>query len=207
MKIIEKPLNWAYALTPRSMTTHLILHHAAGEGSVDTIHALHLKNGWAGIAYHYYVRRDGTIFRGRPENMRGGHTTNWNYCSIGVCFEGNFENEKMSPPQEKAGAELVADIVSRHPGITVGRHRDYGQTACPGKNFPFEDMLKGGSFEPEDRDAEHETEPDGWAKASCDWAVKNGIFVGDGSGDFRWRSSVSRQELAAVLFRALGKLK
>ncbi|MEG2814868.1 MAG: peptidoglycan recognition family protein, partial [Oscillospiraceae bacterium] len=201
MNVIEKNLKWAYALTPRSTTTHLIIHHAAGEGSVENIHAFHLAKGWAGIAYHYYVRRDGTVYRGRPENMRGGHTTNWNYCSIGACFEGNFEGEKMSAAQEKAGAELIADIVSRHPGITVGRHRDYGQTACPGKNFPFDEMLKGGNFEPEGTDAEHEAEPDAWAKVGCDWAVKNGLFVGDGTGNFHWHDTMTRQELANVLMR------
>ena len=69
--------------------------------------------------------------------MRGGHTTNWNYCSIGVCFEGNFETEQMLAAQIAAGRELVEDIVARYPSIVIGRHSDFGQTACPGKNFPL----------------------------------------------------------------------
>ena len=200
MKINETDLKWAYGLTPRSLTSHLIIHHAAGEGSVEAIHNYHLSRGWAGIAYHYYVRRDGSVYRGRPENMQGGHTTNWNWCSIGICFEGNFENEQMSDAQKKTGAELVADIVSRYPSIVVGKHSQYGATSCPGKNFPFDEIVYGTGSEPEDN-AEETEEPDAWAKADCEWSVESGLFLGDGNGRFRWRDSVSRQELAVLLRR------
>lgn len=136
MKVISSDFKWAYALTPRSVTTHLILHHAgASSATAAGIHAYHLSKGWAGIAYHYFVAKSGEIYSGRPENMRGGHTTNWNYCSIGVCFEGNFETEQMPEAQIAAGRELVADIAARYPSIVIGRHSDFGQTACPGKNF------------------------------------------------------------------------
>ena len=139
MNVIEEKYNWAYPLTRRNRTTLLVLHHEAGSGSTaQQIHNYHrYTNGWAGIAYHYYVRKDGTIYRGRPENMIGGHCLGYNSCSIGICFEGNFENETMGQTQINAGWELIADILRRYPGITVRRHKDLNQTACPGKNFPF----------------------------------------------------------------------
>ncbi|NLH00941.1 MAG: N-acetylmuramoyl-L-alanine amidase, partial [Clostridiales bacterium] len=90
--VINKDYDWAFPLTKRELTTHLILHHAAASKTTpDSIHAYHLSKGWAGIAYHYFIAKDGKIYRGRPENMRGGHTSNWNYCSFGICFEGNYE--------------------------------------------------------------------------------------------------------------------
>ena len=144
MKVISNNYKWAYALTPRTVTTHLILHHAAASSATaDGIHAYHLSKGWAGIAYHYFVSKKGEVYCGRPENMRGGHTTNWNYCSIGICFEGNFETEQMSAAQLEAGKELVVDITSRYPSIVVGKHSDFGQTACPGRNFPYDKMVSG----------------------------------------------------------------
>lgn len=200
MKVIDAGLKWAYGLTPRSLTSHLIIHHAAGEGPVEAIHNYHLSLGWAGIAYHYYVRKDGSVYRGRPENMRGGHTTNWNWCSIGICFEGNFETEHMPEAQKTAGQELVADIVSRFPSIVVGKHSEYGATSCPGKFFPYEDIINGTKTEPE-KNPEDRAEPDEWAEESCLWAVEKGIFLGDGSGNFRWRDAVTRQELAVLLRR------
>ena len=154
MNIIEEKYNWAYPLTPRRTTTLLVLHHEAGSGSTaQQIHNYHKNvNGWAGIAYHYYVRKDGTIYRGRPENMIGGHCLGYNSCSIGICFEGNFENETMNQAQISAGWELIQDILRRYPGITVRRHKDLNQTACPGRNFPF-DVLTG-NYKPTKEDAD-----------------------------------------------------
>ena len=139
MNIIEERYDWAYPLTRRRATTLLVLHHEAGSGSTaQDIHRYHrYSNGWAGIAYHYYIRKDGSIYRGRPENMIGGHCLGYNSCSIGICFEGNFEHETMGQAQINAGWELIADILRRYPGICVRRHKDLNQTACPGRNFPF----------------------------------------------------------------------
>jgi N-acetyl-anhydromuramyl-L-alanine amidase AmpD len=182
------------------VTTHLILHHAGASGATaQAIHEYHLSKGWAGIAYHYYVRKSGEIVRGRPENTRGGHTTDWNYCSIGVCFEGNFEAETMPDVQMTAGRKLVADIVSRYPSIVIGKHSQFGQTVCPGKNFRYDEIISA-KTEPTDS-AETGTEPDVWAKDACEWATGLGIFVGDGSGDYRWRDAVTRQEFAVLLKR------
>lgn len=203
MTVNEQKYVWAYGLTPRSTTTHLILHHSAGSGSAEDIHSYHRSLGWAGIAYHYYIRRDGSIWRGRPENMRGGHTTNWNWCALGVCFEGNFETEHMSQAQLQAGRELVADIVRRYPAITVGVHRDYQQTACPGKNFPLGDILK---TEPAGS-AEDTSAPSPWAEEACRAMAELGVFRGDGSSDFRWHDEITREETAVLLHRLMGTLQ
>ncbi len=202
MTVIEKDYNWAYALTPRNVTTHLILHHAAAsKASADGIHAYHLSLGWAGIAYHYFVTKEGQILRGRPEKMRGGHTTNWNYCSIGICFEGDFEQEQMSEQQFKAGQELINDIAERYPSIVIGKHSAFGATACPGGNFPFERIIHKNTQEPPDNCAEDKTQPDAWAKDACQWAIEKGVFFGDGNGGYRWHDRVTRQELALILMR------
>ena len=53
--------NWSY----RSGTSEIILHHAeASHASVEDINQWHLERDWAGIGYNYYVRKDGTIWRG-----------------------------------------------------------------------------------------------------------------------------------------------
>ena len=95
MKIKETTFNFVNGLSKRSSTKYIILHHRAGNGDVMSIHSQHLGQGWAGIGYHFYVRKDGNVYSGRPINMVGGHTTNYNSVSVGVCFEGNFEKENM----------------------------------------------------------------------------------------------------------------
>lgn len=133
------------SMNNRAKTTLLVLHHAAATTcTVEDIHRWHINNGWSGIGYHFFVRKDGTVYEGRPINAVGAHAYNYNSISIGICFEGNFENEKMRSAQKKAGKELVTYVRQKYPTITkVVGHRDLMPTACPGKNFPFDEIAKG----------------------------------------------------------------
>lgn len=141
MDILNAGLSFAYNPGLRTADRELIVHHAAGNGSVEAVHRQHLQNGWCGIAYHYYVRKDGSVWYGRPEAWKGGHTLNHSQA-LGVCFEGNFETEAMGAAQRLAGRALVADIAARYPGIAIRRHREVNATACPGGHFPFEEILE-----------------------------------------------------------------
>lgn len=40
-----------------------------------------------------------------------------------------------------------------------------------------------------------------WSAEARDWAVAQGLFVGDADGNFRWKDNVTREELAVVLQR------
>lgn len=123
----------------------IILHHRAGNGDVESIHKQHMAQGWWGIGYHYYIRKDGSIWRGRPEQWVGSHagsSNDYNKHSIGICFEGNFEVEPMTDAQVQSGRELIADIESRYSIYQILGHKDVAKTACPGKNFRMDDLLK-----------------------------------------------------------------
>lgn len=142
LNIVQPKYAWAYPATLRTETKYIVLHHVGAVGSFtpEQIHAEHLKKGWRGIGYNYYVRKDGTIYHGREENAAGGHTLNYNTVSIGVCFEGNFEIETMPDVQKQAGQKLIADILTRYPNAKPIRHSGLNATACPGKHFPFADI-------------------------------------------------------------------
>ncbi len=131
----------------RKVTELLVLHHqgATARQTVKQIHDYHKNSkGWAGIGYHFYVRTTGEIFEGRPIEYVGAHAYGHNNNSIGICFEGNFEIEKMSEAQKEAGKWLVSYILNKYPTIkTIKGHRDLMATACPGKNFPFAEIAKG----------------------------------------------------------------
>lgn len=147
MNIIEKTYKWTKPLGKRSATDLLILHHSGTTTCTpDGVHSSHVGNGWAGIGYHYLVRKDGTIYRGRPEDTVGAHAYGANSHSIGVCFEGNYQMEPNMPAaQLAAGQALVADIKRRW-GITkVIGHKDVAgsTTDCPGKYFPLAAIASG----------------------------------------------------------------
>ena len=141
MNIIESGISFR-GLSNRSRTTRIILHHAAkATCSVQDIQRWHLANGWAGIGYHFFVRKDGNIYRGRPENTVGSHVTGANADSIGICFEGNYEAEASMPQaQVNAGKELVAYLKNKYRINTVKAHRDIGASSCPGRHFPFNEI-------------------------------------------------------------------
>lgn len=110
MKIVENNLKFG-TMDIRNTTEQIVCHHSGVTvlQSVEIIHDYHKNTkGWAGIGYHFYVRKDGSIYRGRPENTVGAHAVGANYNSIGICFEGNFSKEKMSEEQLNAGKELIA---------------------------------------------------------------------------------------------------
>lgn len=141
INIIETSLEFARTLSRRKRTDRIVLHHSATSSeTVEQIHAYHLKKGWAGIGYHFYVRKDGRVYRGRPENTVGSHASGNNNDSVGVCFEGNFEKEEMPETQKTAGKELVAYLKGKYGVGKVQRHKEVGNTACPGKYFPFEEI-------------------------------------------------------------------
>ena len=143
MSIIEKVYKWNGTLNKRKSTNYIVIHHAAASKlSVDDIHRIHINNGWAGIGYHFYVRKDGKIYRGRPIDTVGAQTSNYNSQSIGICFEGNFEKETMTDAQLKAGREIVAYARKYYPNAKIVKHRDLNATACPGRNFPFDKILQ-----------------------------------------------------------------
>lgn len=145
MKIIETNLQFK-SLSPLGQVKRIILHHAEAKNcTIEQIHQLHLSNGWSGCGYHFLVRKDGTIYRGRPENCIGAHTSNHNTGSLGICFEGAFNNETMSEAQIKSGQELVTYLCDKYNLLkaNVYKHKDFNSTDCPGVNFPFELLQKG----------------------------------------------------------------
>lgn len=143
MEIINTNLNFK-AMSNRQTTERIILHHSASStATAEQIHSWHLGNGWEGAGYHFLVRKNGLIYRLRPENKIGAHASGSNYNSIGICFEGNFEVEEMSDVQVQAGKELVAFLKNKYRINKVQGHRDVNSTSCPGKNFKFNEIANG----------------------------------------------------------------
>ena len=140
MEIIETHLEFK-DMSTRKSTERIILHHADAKNcSAEDIHRWHLNNGWSGAGYHFLVRKDGTIYRLRPEDKVGAHAYGANYYSLGICFEGDYMQEAMPTEQIKAGQELVAYLKNKYNITTVQKHRDVCATSCPGDKFPFDEI-------------------------------------------------------------------
>ena len=120
----------------------LIVHcSATREGQhidVDTIRGWHVDGrGWRDIGYHYIVYLDGTIHKGREDNVPGAHCKDFNRSSLGICYIGGVESDGKTPkdtrtPEQKVSLEnLLMTLKAMHPDSTVHGHRDFANKACP----------------------------------------------------------------------------
>lgn len=127
MTVIETSLPRNGNFTRRSKITAVVLHHAeASRASVEDINRWHMERGWTGIGYHYYIRKDGKVYRGRPEWALGAHAQGANDYSIGICCEGSYMTETMPAAQLASLKALIRDIMQRYGALKLLRHKDVG---------------------------------------------------------------------------------
>lgn len=129
----------------RDRTTHIIVHGAFTPPSmdigVDEIRRWHKEdNLWDDIGYHYVIRRDGRLERGRDLEMAGIHTRRFNGVSVGICLVGGKSEDKSvtggvpnyTPEQYDTLAALCAKLQKRYPEAVVCGHRDCDENrTCP----------------------------------------------------------------------------
>jgi len=75
----------------------------------EEINETHLANNLNGIGYHYVIRRDGSLQRGRPANIIGEHAVvnDHNQRSIGIVFVGG-----INVPSETRNIEDFTSVQS-----------------------------------------------------------------------------------------------
>lgn len=112
--IVEKKFSFVSELVRRSVTNRIIIHHTGGEIDIDAgaeqIHQWHLAKKWAGIGYHFVIRKDGTIERGRPIQTVGSHAYKNNADSIGIHLSGQFNLVQPTERQIESAAILIANL-------------------------------------------------------------------------------------------------
>jgi hypothetical protein len=147
---------------PAKHWTWVVLHHtASSHGSVESIHAAHLKRKdrdgrpWLGIGYHFVIGNGNGMPDGRIEptfrwkqQLAGAHAGDdeHNQRGIGIVLVGNFDEARPTEAQLVSLRRLVATLQARY-GIAkshVIRHSDLKATACPGKLFPLAEITQEG---------------------------------------------------------------
>lgn len=146
--IVETNLKFRNTLAKRGETSKIVIHHTGGSSDLDadskTIHQWHLSQGWAGIGYHFVIRKDGTIERGRPVGSVGSHAYQHNSYTIGIHICGQFNIAQPTPQQIESAALLVANLCSDYK-IPIDRKHIIGHdecynsktdgSGCPGRNL------------------------------------------------------------------------
>lgn len=139
----DNPLGWrVYDTDLKQIYTTLVLHHSVIDEGDDIESLLEIQNlhrndrKWADVGYHYLIGKDGTIYEGRPINVRGAHVAGYNTGSAGVCFIGNFMENLPTDPQIDSGHKLIAWLAEALNLSHLAAHRAFNtDTLCPGDNF------------------------------------------------------------------------
>lgn len=139
------------SLSQRYTTDMIVVHHTGDEVdddlSAEQIHEIHQALGWAGIGYHYVIRKNGQVEIGRPDWAIGSHAYGENSHTIGVHVCGNFEIAEPTAYQIESTAYLLGWLCAEYdldPATDIVAHRDLMPTACCGQNlYDMLDTIKG----------------------------------------------------------------
>lgn len=121
----------------------IILHYSETKPiqniDIEDIRRWHKEKGWIDVGYHFFVKRNGIIQRGRPLNVTGAHTLGQNSGSIGICWEGGVDEDGTIGVDNRTKKQihslniLISSIlVTLQPDrIKIRGHRDYSGKLCP----------------------------------------------------------------------------
>ncbi|MBC7289020.1 MAG: N-acetylmuramoyl-L-alanine amidase [Armatimonadetes bacterium] len=205
----------------------VILHHTwqptaadyAGEKTWQAIRRYHIETrGWREIGYHLGIAPDGTVWRLRPLTMTGAHCLGRyqghrvNDVSIGLAMIGNFdvEDPELCLPLACQVMAIVCRVFGFGPG-QIYFHRNFQDKSCPGLKVHRGDVrdrvaaiLAGNQPEPP---YPQSLDVAPWAEEAVKTLRDQGILSGYPDGSFRGGHPVTRNELAAALYKLLQHLQ
>jgi N-acetylmuramoyl-L-alanine amidase len=126
----------------RSRTDVLVVHAAATPPDLAVTAAdvdrWHRERGWDGIGYHFFIRRDGTLEKGRGLLARGAHVKGHNDHTLGICLAGGIDaqgnpDKNFTTAQYDALYRVLDVLLVTFPRAAVRGHKAFDgvHKACP----------------------------------------------------------------------------
>lgn len=133
----DASLDWDYRV--------VVIHHSGLSGETDpiVIQRKHLNKNWDDVGYHFMVGPAGQVYEGRRLIYKGSHVELANTGKIGILVMGNFEKalfgllgKSPSETQMASVKRLIVALKILFPTLTtLGAHKDYKKTECPGSEM------------------------------------------------------------------------
>ena len=112
----------------------IVLHHSdsdvAAHDDISVIREWHLERGFNDVGYHYFIRKDGLIQKGRDLDVMGAHCKGKNKSSIGICLSGR---RKFTHHQFKTLANIILNIEAYYDKVLpIKGHNEFTKKKdCP----------------------------------------------------------------------------
>lgn len=113
---------------------YIAVHCSASRPSVyvdaKVIDRWHRERGFLKIGYHFVIKRDGTVEKGRELDEIGAHVYGYNTKSVGVCLAGGLDEEgkpqdNFTHDQYAALGQVILELRKKFPGAVTQGHRDF----------------------------------------------------------------------------------
>ena len=111
----------------------IIVHCSATKAGQDftaaDIDCWHRERGFNGIGYHYVIRLDGKLEKGRDVALAGAHCKGWNERSVGICYIGGLDEngrpaDTRTNAQKRVLYQIIMDLQREYNILQVLGHRD-----------------------------------------------------------------------------------
>lgn len=130
----------------KNIPTKLIVHHSAYAQYTDQLASI---NEWHRqrefpksslgffVGYHYVINHEGKVTQTRKDDEEGAHSKGINFESIGICLEGNFDEELPTEEQKTSLGKLLVELCQKYKlDVTdIYPHRAFRDTECYGKKL------------------------------------------------------------------------
>lgn len=138
-------------------TINRIVVHCSATGPNQDIGAKdidrwHRERGFTKIGYHFVIRRDGTLEKGRSVEEVGAHAVGHNADSIGICMAGGLDKPGGNPQDNYTQDQwatlktLLYQLRCQFPKTDICGHRDLPKVAKACPSFDVKTWLKANGF-------------------------------------------------------------
>jgi len=115
----------------------IVIHHS--QRNIDSpkeIKKRHLTRGWEDIGYHYLIKKNGKISKGRSKKYIGAHVKSHNKNSLGICLIGNLDKNIPTRKQLEKLIKFLRKLSKKYkiPIENILGHREFPNVTktCPG---------------------------------------------------------------------------
>jgi len=129
---------------PHRSVHRVFLHCSASDrpehDDIEVIRRWHLQRGFKDVGYHYFIRKNGELQRGRSPEMTPAAQKGHNLHTLAICLHG-LRKERFSEAQFDTLRQLSLAIDEAYSGrVSFHGHCEVSPKACP--VFDYRKVLK-----------------------------------------------------------------